>query len=294
MDSLPYRNDAAIVFRRLIRSLPRRKGVLGIATCDKGLPAMMMALAGSKHLAGVLVPGGVTLPPARGRRRRQDPVDRRPLSPRRAHAGRGRRAGLPGLRQPRRRLPVPGDGRHVAGRRRGARHHAAARRAGPVRPADLARHGPPLGPRTGRASRRRGSTLADMLTDAADPQRHGRPRRVRRLDEPAAPHPGHRLRRRTATPDGRRLARDQRQGPPAGQRPAQRAVLSPDRARLSSPAACPRSCSTCGSLDLLDLSVADRHRRAARARARRGGRRASGASGCASGCSSRTASIPTT
>jgi xylonate dehydratase len=66
MDSLPYRNDAAIVFRRLIRSLPRRKGVLGIATCDKGLPAMMMALAGSKHLPSVLVPGGVTLPPREG------------------------------------------------------------------------------------------------------------------------------------------------------------------------------------------------------------------------------------
>jgi len=66
MDSLPYRNDAAIVFRRLIRSLPRRRGVLGVATCDKGLPAMMMALAGSKHLAGVLVPGGVTLPPREG------------------------------------------------------------------------------------------------------------------------------------------------------------------------------------------------------------------------------------
>src|SRR5580700_6118495 len=46
MDSLPYRNDAAIVFRRLIRSLPNRRGVLGVATCDKGLPAMMMALAG--------------------------------------------------------------------------------------------------------------------------------------------------------------------------------------------------------------------------------------------------------
>src|SRR5579864_3076890 len=66
MDSLPYRNDAAIVFRRLIRSLPRRKGVLGVATCDKGVPAMMMALAGSKHLPGVLVPGGVTLPPIEG------------------------------------------------------------------------------------------------------------------------------------------------------------------------------------------------------------------------------------
>src|SRR5271157_2265097 len=60
-DSLPYRNDAAAVFRRLIRSLPTRRGVIGIATCDKGLPAMMMALAGSPDLPCVLVPGGVTL-----------------------------------------------------------------------------------------------------------------------------------------------------------------------------------------------------------------------------------------
>ena len=66
MDSLPYRNDAAIVFRRLIRSLPRRKGILGVATCDKGLPAMLLALAGSRRLPGVLVPGGVTLPPRSG------------------------------------------------------------------------------------------------------------------------------------------------------------------------------------------------------------------------------------
>jgi putative YjhG/YagF family dehydratase len=66
MDSLPYRNDAAVVFRRLIRSLPRRKGVLGVATCDKGLPAMLLALAGSGRLPGVLVPGGVTLPPRDG------------------------------------------------------------------------------------------------------------------------------------------------------------------------------------------------------------------------------------
>jgi putative YjhG/YagF family dehydratase len=66
MDSLPFRNDAAIVLRRLIRSLPRRKGVLGVATCDKGLPAMMMALAGAGDLPAVLVPGGVTLPPTEG------------------------------------------------------------------------------------------------------------------------------------------------------------------------------------------------------------------------------------
>jgi xylonate dehydratase len=61
-DSLAYRNDAAIVMRRLIRSLPTASGVLGIATCDKGLPATMLALAGTKGLPGVIVPGGVTLP----------------------------------------------------------------------------------------------------------------------------------------------------------------------------------------------------------------------------------------
>ncbi len=66
LDSLPYRNDAAVVLRRLARSLPLRAGVLGIATCDKGLPAMMMALAGLGDLPGVIVPGGVTLPPAAG------------------------------------------------------------------------------------------------------------------------------------------------------------------------------------------------------------------------------------
>src|SRR5690242_20471280 len=60
-DSLPYRNDAATVFRRLMRSLPTRSGVLGIATCDKGLPAMMMALANERNLPTVLVPGGVML-----------------------------------------------------------------------------------------------------------------------------------------------------------------------------------------------------------------------------------------
>src|SRR6266581_1671740 len=65
-DSLPYRNEAAQVFRRLIRSLPQRAGVLGVATCDKGLPAMMMALAGIRNLPSVLVPGGVTLPPEQG------------------------------------------------------------------------------------------------------------------------------------------------------------------------------------------------------------------------------------
>jgi putative YjhG/YagF family dehydratase len=66
LDSLAYRNDAAIVLRRLMRSLPTRRGVIGIATCDKGLPAMMMALASSREMPSILVPGGVTLLPESG------------------------------------------------------------------------------------------------------------------------------------------------------------------------------------------------------------------------------------
>ena len=58
LDSLPYRNDAAIVLRRLMRSLPTRMGVIGIATCDKGLPAMMMALAAAGPLPTILMSGG--------------------------------------------------------------------------------------------------------------------------------------------------------------------------------------------------------------------------------------------
>lgn len=65
-DSLPYRNDAATVMRRLIRSLPRRRGVVGVGTCDKGLPALLIALAGCPDLPVLIVPGGVTLPPAHG------------------------------------------------------------------------------------------------------------------------------------------------------------------------------------------------------------------------------------
>ena len=66
MDSLPYRNDAAIVFGRLIRSLPTRRGVLGVASCDKGLPAMMMALVAQRSMPCAIIPGGSTLRPEVG------------------------------------------------------------------------------------------------------------------------------------------------------------------------------------------------------------------------------------
>ena len=65
-DSLPYRNDAALVMRRLIRSLPTRRGVIGVGTCDKGLPAVLIALAGTRDLPVAVIPGGVTLPPEHG------------------------------------------------------------------------------------------------------------------------------------------------------------------------------------------------------------------------------------
>jgi putative YjhG/YagF family dehydratase len=61
LDSLPYRNDAAVVLRRLARSLPSRAAIMGVASCDKGLPSMMMALAGVPDVASIVVPGGVML-----------------------------------------------------------------------------------------------------------------------------------------------------------------------------------------------------------------------------------------
>jgi putative YjhG/YagF family dehydratase len=61
MNSLAYRNHAATVLGDLRRSLPNRRGVMGIATCDKGLPAMMMALANESDLPTIIMPGGVTL-----------------------------------------------------------------------------------------------------------------------------------------------------------------------------------------------------------------------------------------
>lgn len=66
MDSLAYRNSAAELLARLVRSLPTRRAVMGVATCDKGLPATMMALAEECEFPSIIVPGGVTLPPDRG------------------------------------------------------------------------------------------------------------------------------------------------------------------------------------------------------------------------------------
>ena len=144
-DSLPYRNDAAITMRRLIRSLPRRAGVIGIATCDKGLPATMLALAGTRRPARHRRPGGVTLPAIGG----EDAGKVQSIGARFAHGlisvDDAATHGMPRVRHAGRRLPVPGDSGDLAGRRRSVRHDAAAQRARPVGRAGVAGHGAPFG-----------------------------------------------------------------------------------------------------------------------------------------------------
>jgi putative YjhG/YagF family dehydratase len=166
MDSLPYRNDAAIVFRRLIRSLPRRKGILGVATCDKGLPAMMMALAGSKARAGVLVPGGVTLPPVAG----EDAGKVQSIGARYSH---GELTLAEAAEFGCRACASPGGGCQFLGT--AATSQVVAEALGMALPhAALAPSGQPIWRDMARRSARalvamaaRGSTLAEVLTDSA-------------------------------------------------------------------------------------------------------------------------------
>ena len=194
---------------------------------------MMMALAGVRDLPGVLVPGGVTLPPRRRRGRRQGPVDRRPLRARRDHAAGGRRAGLPRLRHPGRRLPVPRHRRDVAGRRRGARAWPCRTRPWPPRASrsgcDMARrsaralvelsprggHDPPTSSPTPRSATRWPSTprSAARRTCCCTSRRSPSP--------PAC-------RGRPSTTGTRSTARV----PAARRRAAQRPGLPPDRPRL--------------------------------------------------------------
>src|SRR5207244_3899322 len=56
MDSLPFRNDAAVVLRRLIRSLPTRAGVLGIAAA--ATPQLVAEALGLSLGHSALAPSG--------------------------------------------------------------------------------------------------------------------------------------------------------------------------------------------------------------------------------------------
>ncbi len=165
-DSLPYRNDAALVLRRLVRSLPRRRAVIGVGTCDKGLPAMLMAVASFRDLAGAIVPGGVTLPPSRG----EDAGAVQTLGARFAH-------GLVGLEEAAelgcRACASPGGGCQFLGT--AATAQVVAEALGLTVPhAALAPSGQPIwldvARRTAAAVHEQvaeGRTLGDVLTDAA-------------------------------------------------------------------------------------------------------------------------------
>lgn len=162
-DSLPYRNDAAIVLRRLIRSLPTRKGVIGVATCDKGLPAMLMALAAMRDLPCGLVPGGVTLPPEHG----EDAGKIQSIGARFAH-------GMISLREAAeagcRACATPGGGCQFFGT--AATAQAVAEALGLTVPhAALAPSGQPIwldvATRTAQAIRDHGIPTSEIVTDAA-------------------------------------------------------------------------------------------------------------------------------
>lgn len=165
-DSLAYRNDAAAVLRRLIRSLPTRSAVIGVATCDKGLPAMLMALAGVSHLPAVVAPGGVTLPPEEG----EDAGTVQSIGARYAH---GRisleQAAIYGCRA----CATPGGACQFLGT--AASSQVAAEALGLTLPhAALAPSGQPVwldvarrSARAALAMMRRGIRLADVLSEAA-------------------------------------------------------------------------------------------------------------------------------
>ncbi len=196
-DSLPYRNDAAIVMRRLIRSLPTAAGVMGVATCDKGLPATMLALAGMGAPARRRRAGRRHAAGRRRRGRRAGPEPRGPVRARSDQPGLRGGNGLPGVRVVGRRLPVPRHCRDVAGRGRGARPRVAAQRAGPVGRARLAGTGRAIRARA-HAPRCAAPAAPGDPHAAGDRARDARPRRVRRVDEPPPAHSRHRGGRRAA------------------------------------------------------------------------------------------------
>ena len=195
MDSLPYRNDAAIVFRRLIRSLPRRKGVLGVATCDKGLPANAHGAGRVSQICPRPCPGGRDASAhAKGRTRARSSRSGARYAHGESDSRRGRRAGLPRLRS-------PGGGCQFLGT--AATSQVVAEALGADRSHTLP--SPLPGSRSGATwpVDRLGRLLA-LVARRADnsrypdrrrhPQRDDRSRGLRRVNQPVATHPGHCIR----------------------------------------------------------------------------------------------------
>ncbi len=231
MDSLPYRNDAATVLRRLIRSLPTRRGVIGVATCDKGLPAMMMALAAMHDLPCILVPGGVTLPPSEG----EDAGKIQSIGARFAHGQISlQEAAELGCRA----CASPGGGCQFLGT--AATSQVVAEALGLSLPhSALAPSGQPIWLDMARRSARAVAALETrkihtrhIVTDAAVRNAMTVHAAFGGSTNLLIAHPRHRLPRRAATADGRGLDRGQPADAAAGGRPAERPRRPSDGARL--------------------------------------------------------------
>ena len=115
----------------------------------------------------MLMPGGVTLPPEDG----EDAGKIQSIGARYAHGEislvEAAEMGCRACASPGGGCQFLGNGRDVAGRRRGPGHHDSACGAGTLGSADLARPGPPIGARAGEAWPRKGETMGDVVTDAA-------------------------------------------------------------------------------------------------------------------------------
>jgi dihydroxyacid dehydratase/phosphogluconate dehydratase len=225
-DSLAYRNDAAIIFRRLIRSLPTRRGVLGVATCDKGLPAMMMALAASHDLSTVLVPGGVTLLPIEG----DDAARVQTIGVRFAHHELTlQEASDLGCRA----CASPGGGCQFLGT--AATSQVVGEALGmSLGHSALAPSGHPIWLDMARRSARADGARSARHADARHPHRrrapecHGHPRRFWRLHQPHSPPAGDRPRCRPAPADRRRLDGRLQAGPSPCRRAPERTQTPSD------------------------------------------------------------------
>ncbi len=221
MDSLAYRNDAAAVLRRLIRSLPTRKAVLGAATCDKGLPAMMMALASMHDLPCLLMPGGVTLPATNA----EDLGKVQSIGARYSHGEitleYAQEMGCRACGSPGGGCQFFGNGGDQPGRGRSAWPCIAALRAFPLRTTRLERHGEALG--SGRTPPGQTRNNHQGYPHALrGPQRHGCSRSLRWLHQSPASHTRRRLFSPTATARGSGLDRSEPESATARRRPAQR------------------------------------------------------------------------
>ena len=232
LDSLAYRNDAAIVLRRLMRSLPTRRGVIGVATCDKGLPAMMMALASSGALPSILVPGGVTLLPENGEDAGQVQSIGTRFAQNQITLRVCRRGGLSSLCHTGWRMSVSGHCRDVAGCCRGHGVVTPSRCTRAFGTIDLAGRGHPVGSRYVAD----GSVVmgaVDVLVGCSDSQCHGVARGVRRIDELAVTRARHRARRWIAPAGGSRLGINQSCGSTSGGRASEWAEQLRDRSSIS-------------------------------------------------------------